>query len=248
MYEINREDLKQAFIKLLDHKLLILFITGVAFFAGILYWANQDLEVRYDATATLSVAYGENFGLLTGATVMTNYAEIVTSYRVSEHAARLLGGEGLTGEQIREMVRVTETGTSFVLRIRARADSMRTAILVANAVAESFVTQVSQITGSTTISVLDYSKTAVAVYSDRNNLLVILPPAAAFAATCIGLVVIRLFSGKVWSIKQCVVDDRELLTVIPKVRAARSVKRVEVENNKPFWKRKSSNNDNQTEV
>ena len=224
MYEVTTltvEDIKHALIKLLYNKLLIVFVTAAGLFAGLLYSANHSADLEYDATATVSVAYGQSFGPFTGAAVLTNYAEIVTSFRVSEYASKLLEGEGLTVEDIREMVNVTETGTSFVLKISARSDSPRTAILVANAVAESFVTQITQITGSTTISVLDYSRTAEIVYLDRSNIIIILAPAAAFIAVCAVLVLLRLISGKIWSLKQCVTDDRELLAVIPKVKIAK---------------------------
>jgi len=222
MYSITYEDIKQAVLKLFSNILLISFITGIGLFAGLLHAAGQETEVRYDATSTISVAFGQNLGPITGTAVISNYVDIITSYRVSEYASVLLEGEGLASEDIRRMVRVTESGTSFLLHINARSDTPRTAIIVANAVAESFVTQVAQITGSTTISILDYSRTATALYAERSIMTIILVPVAVLILTCVFLVVVRLLSGKVWSLEQCVIDDRELLAVIPKVNTSGS--------------------------
>jgi len=231
MYEITIEDIKQAFLRLFSNKLLIVLITGIGLFTGLLYASYQETEIRYDATATLSVAFGQNLGPITGTTVISNYADIITSYRVSEYASILLIDENLTSEEIQKMVRVTDSGTSFLLNITARNESPRIAIIVANAVAESFVAQVAQITGSTTISVLDYSRTARAIFTDRSNTIIVLAPAAAFIATCFAIMILRLMSGKVWSLKQCVIEEGELLTVIPKVNSVNSVSPI----SRPRW-------------
>jgi len=228
MYDDNIltiEDIKQAFFMLFRNKLLILLVTGAGFFAGLLYSSNQDIEIKYDATATVAVAYGQNYSQFTGASVLVNYADIVTSHRVTEYASKLIANEGLSWEDISGMVSVQDVGSSFILSITAHSDSPRTSILVANAVAESFVSQATHITGSTTISILDYSRTATIIETPRAraraNTVILLAPLAAFVAICTILMSIRLLSGKVRSLKQCLADDGELLAIIPKVKSER---------------------------
>jgi len=221
--EFTFADLMQVMLVLMKNKLLIVLVTAAGLFAGLLYTTGQtSAEYEYDATATLSVAFGQNLGQITGSTVITNYAEIVTSNLVGEYAAFLLAGEGLSGEDIQDMVSVSTGSNSFVLRITARDESPRTAIMVANAVAESFVMQVAVITGSNTVQVLDPARSAEIIYFGGTRIIRILAPAGAFVIVCGLLVVIELLSGKIRSVKQCIVDENELLTVIPQVKLRKS--------------------------
>ena len=219
MTEFTIADLMQVMLVLMKNKLLILLVTAAGLFAGLLYTTGQSsAEYEYDATATLSVAFGQNLGQITGSTVITNYAEIVTSNLVGEYAAFLLADENLSGEDIQDMVSVSTGSNSFVLRITARDASPRTAILVANAVAESFVMQVAVITGNNTIQVLDPARSADLIYSGGTRIIRIIAPAGAFVIVCGLLVVFEFLSGKIRSVKQCIVDENELLTVIPQVK------------------------------
>jgi len=222
MLEITGEDIKQAFIELLKNKLLIAAITIAGLFAGLLFSARQPVpESRYEASVTLSVVFGQNLGQITGSTIISNYTEIVTSNLVTEYAASLIAEQGLTGEEIQQMIRISSGNNPFVQKITARSDSPGTAIYVANAVAESFVEKVSVITGSNTIQVLDPARSANIISFSGNGNIRLIVPAAAFVLTCVSLVVAELSMGIVRSVKQCVTDEGELLAVIPKVRRIR---------------------------
>ena len=215
MVEYTIEDFKQVFLSLFRNKLFIILITGIGFFGGMLYTAKYPAEYLYSANATISVAFGENLGQISGSTVISNYSEIATSKRVCEYAATLLGGEGLSSEQIQKMVKISANNNSYILNISTRNESPRLAIIVANAVAESFVTQVSILTGSNTIHVIDAATSAEItdyVGSNRTRLLV---TAIAFIAACLLIVITEFFSGTLRSVKQCIVSEGELLAVIP---------------------------------
>jgi len=218
MTELTTEDFEQIFLVLFQNKLLIALFTAAGLFAGLLYTAGQPEVYLYDASATVSVAFGSNLGPLSGSTVISNYADIVNSNRVSEYAATLLEGEGLTAQQIQRMVSISADNNSYLLRINARNHSPRIAILVANAVAESFVTQVSVITGSNSIQVLDHAASASSIsFGGSSNVLVLAPAGALFIA-CMLVALLELRSGMLRSVKQCIVDDGELLAVIPKAK------------------------------
>jgi len=222
--EFTVEDLKQILVLLFRNKLLIALVTAAGLFAGMLFTARYAEEYEYDATVTLSVIFGQNLGQITGNTVISNYTDIVTSNLVGEYAASLLAGEGLTGEQIQRMVSVSTGSNSFILRITARNASPRIAIMVANAVAESFVAQVSILTGSNTIQVLDPARSAEIIYLGGSRNIRLIAPAGAFVIVCVLLIIVELSMGKVRSVKQCVADDGELLAVIPKVKKARRLR------------------------
>ena len=222
MLELTGEDIKQAFLVLLKNKLLIIAVTIIGLFAGLLYSARQpEAEYRYEATVTLSVVFGQNLGQITGSTVILNYTEIATSNLVTEYAASLIEEQGLTGEQIQQMIRISSGNNPFVQRITARSDSPGTAIYVANAVAKSFVEKVSVITGSNTIQVLDPARSADMISLSGNGNILMIAPAAAFVIVCLSLIVAELGMGIVRSVKQCITDEGELLAVIPKVRRRR---------------------------
>jgi capsular polysaccharide biosynthesis protein len=220
MQEITLEDIKIILLALFKNKLMIVLCTVAGLCVGFIYHARQPVFYMYSSTATVSVVFdvSSNQGQISSTAILANYAEIVTSDRVCEYAAEILADEGLSARQIQGMISTGTRVNSYVLRITARNASPRLAILVANAVAESFVTQVSVITGNDSIQVLDAANRASMSSSGRDNRIRILAPAAAFLAACVLVAIIEIALGKVRSVKQCVTDMGELLAVIPKAR------------------------------
>jgi capsular polysaccharide biosynthesis protein len=220
MREITLEDFKIILSALFKNKLLIVLFTIAGLCAGMLYHARQPVSYSYGATSTVSVVFevGVNQGQIAGVAVIANYVEMVTSDRVCEYAAELLAEEGLTAQQIQRMISTASRTNSYMLRITARSSSPRLAILVANAVAESFVTQVSVITGNNSIQVLDAARAASLSLSGGSGRMRLIAPGAAFLAACMLIAALELLSGKVRSVKQCVTDMGELLAVIPNAK------------------------------
>ena len=219
MNEYSSEDMKQVLLSLFRNKLLIVLITGAGLFAGLLYTALRPPAVEYSATATLSVAFGRDEGQVSGNSIITNYSGLATSDRVCQYAASLLEGEDLTVNQIRRMVHVHED-SSYLLTISARNDSPRLAILAANAVAESFVTQVSVMTGNRTVRLVDSARSADIVDSGGRTSLLLLAPAAACILACVIVILTELYTRTLHSARQCAVDEGELLAVIPRINKA----------------------------
>lgn len=215
MAEYTTEDFKQAILSLFRSKLLILLITGIGFFGGMLYTVKNYAQHTYSADATISVVYGENLGQISGNTVISNYSGIATSKRVCDYAAILLDGEGLSGDQIKQMLEVSAEKNSSILKIRATNDSPRHAILVANAVAESFVTQMSVLTGSNTIQVIDAAVSAEIKDAKTGNHILLYCTAISFIVACVLIAISELISGTLRSVNQCIVSEGELLAVIP---------------------------------
>ena len=217
MNEITFEDIKILVSALFRNKLLIALFTITGLCVGMLYSARQQAEYTYSATASVSVVFaaGATQGMIPGTAVLANYAEIVTSSRVAEYAAGLLEAERITAQQVQSMVSAATRATSYILRITARGADPRHTIMVANAVAESFVSQVSVITGNDSIQVLDVARSASLSSPGGGGSIRMIAPVAAFIFACLLIAVMELLSGKVRSVKQCVDDMGELLAVIP---------------------------------
>lgn len=214
--EITLEDFKLAFLALLKNKLLIALVTLAGLFAGLFYTSFQTSEYTYESTASVCVTYTTYQEQFQGANVMTNYADIIMSDRVCGQAAALLGEPRLTAAQLQRMIRIkTPSANSYVMWITAEDRLPERAIRVANAVAEAFTSQVSNLSGNQSIQVLDSATMATIASDDGLNKIRILAPLCAFVLVCGWIAVRELLSDKVRSIPQCVDDEDEILTLIP---------------------------------
>ena len=218
MYEITPEDIKALIYALFKNKLLILLFTLAGLCAGLLYEARNPAERMYAATSAVSVTYFVSQPQLSGNVVLSNYAEMINGNAVTERAAELLAGEGVSARDIRRRVYVSSDSNAYVLKINVRYASPRLAILMANAVADSFSEQISVVTGNDSIKILDYAKSAELSAGGGRSTVILIAPAAAFAFACCLVAVMEIAGGKLHTVGQCVADDDELLAVFPKVK------------------------------
>jgi capsular polysaccharide biosynthesis protein len=227
LLEITLEDVKLAFRAILHNWLLIGLITGFGFFGGLFVTGGMSENNSYEATSSVCVTYSSYEDQISGGNVMVNYSDIVMSNRVCEYAANIVNSHAdgqytTTAADIQGMVSMALKSNSYVMTIRAASPSPATAISVVNAVAESFVAQVSTIAGTQAIQVLDTADSARIISDDSLNRLRLGAVAGAFVFACLVVVVASLFSGKVRSIAQCVEvgggSDRDILTIIPNVK------------------------------
>ena len=224
MIEITLEDVKVNIVMLIKNIPLIALFTIMGLCIGMLYSARQQVIHTYSATATVSVVFtaGVVQGQIPGTVALASYAEIVTTARVAEYAAVLLADESITAWQVQRMISMPTRASTNILRITARGSNPRHTILVANAVAESFVSHVSVITGSDSIQLLDVARTASLSASGGGRRFRLLAPAAAFAFASFLVVLAEFLSDKLRSVKQCSDDTGELLAVIPKAPKEKS--------------------------
>jgi len=209
-------DAKTLILVLFKNKLLIFLFALTGLCGGLLYTARQPIIHTYGATATVSVVFDIGNNAVSGVEILSNYRELITSYRIIEYAAELLEAEDLTIEQIRRMVSAASSrNNAHMLSITARNESPQTAILVANAVAASFVKHVSIITGNNSIQIFDFSRWANIVSQRGSRRIILFAPFGALLAICGFIIFMELVSGKLRYVKQCVTDPRELLAVIP---------------------------------
>ncbi len=209
--------------------LLTLLITLLAFLVSVFLTLRPRANV-YEAFSTMYSTASSGYSLdeaLQTTSVMRQYSEVITSTKVLDHAAELIGDEELTGEMLGAMVSVNALEDSSVLRINVRTSEPELAVVAANAVSTAFVSEISNITGQSNVHVLDIATDYVMVEngeSDKTMLRILLTVAAFFISS--GLwVVFDVFSSKIHSLEGASLDGEiELLGIIPDFAAAQGSK------------------------
>lgn len=216
MFDLTFEDIRLAIVDLWRHKMLIIFVTLFGLFAGLMYTSFLSSNDYYGATASVySATYGSYEVTQTDLKSLVNYSDVVSSRKVAEYAASLIKETGITATEIQRSISIKVTSNSYVMEITTFSANPEHAIVMANAVAEAFVLEVSRVTGSEAIQILD-SATRPFIYQadDLNQLRMLFP--AAFMVMIGGYIGLRsLFSNRLKSISQCVTDERELLGILP---------------------------------
>lgn len=132
---------------------------------GVVFWRTYDEPVTYVAKSTLySSVYGSTKESVQEASNMKSYAELIYTEKVCERARVILnttyGYSGLSASQISKMISVSSTKESVIITVSAYSNDPAQAIMVANAVAQSFEIEAKSITGDTTVQVLDVASAA----------------------------------------------------------------------------------------
>jgi capsular polysaccharide biosynthesis protein len=213
---IDIEDFRLAVMALWKRKILIVLVTLIGLFSGLLFTSNVSGSQVYSATASVYCAtYGSYQLTDTDVRTMVNYSDFISSKKVCEYAASLLNDKSVAADQIQNMIMMSLSDNSYVMRISAASESPRLAMDVANAVAEAFVTEVSNITGNDSIQILDE---AYIVHRENDTLKkLMIFTGAAFLFICAVISLKELFSDKVRSIAQCLEYESEdkILAIIP---------------------------------
>lgn len=199
----------------------IIVITMTLLLIVAIFLTSSPKSDNYIAVSTVySVAYGSYQESVEGAAVIQTYSEIITSSKVVERAALLLGDENITGEVIKNSISISFRGdTSSILAIQAFYNKPDVAVGIVNAVADAFVIEVRNITGGNNVQVLDKSTGAGLYYSgeEQQRKTMIFAVLAGFVFACAGIVCHTIFTNKIGSIKECTLDgELELIGVIPK--------------------------------
>jgi capsular polysaccharide biosynthesis protein len=217
--EIKLEDLKLSIIALWKHKMVIM-VTGIlVFLIGMLLTLNTQIYNLYSASATVySAFYGSYEQSVDGATAMISYADLVTSKKVCDRAAAIIGNSQITSEMIQEMINVSYTNSSVIMSISAYSSEPTKAVEVVNAVAEAFVFEIRTITGSDAIQLLDTANDYGMYQNGLRDLWLkrLLAAAAGFMLATGYFFIKELTSTKLRSIEQCLINENDnLLGLIP---------------------------------
>lgn len=197
----------------------IIAITGIlCFMVSYVATYTTGKNMYYGETTVYSVAYGSYQQAIEGASAMRTYADIITSLKVSERAAKLLEDDNVGGKKIQKMVEVNYSEDSSVMSIYAYSTDHDLALKVANAVADAFVVEVRNITGGDNVQVLDIADTYNISNDASNSKIKIRVLAFAFGILASSMVICLLeaLSTKVRSVADCSLNgELDIIGVIP---------------------------------
>lgn len=180
-------------------------------------------DSRYTAEATVyGAASGSYEKSLQGAQAVTSYAELITSRRVAQEAAKILNDSSLDEDAILKMIRADAVDAqSATLTVHADASSPDTAVRVSNAVAQAFAAQINGITGLQNVQILDRANEAQKSFDPQKYRILawVLAPAAGAALACAALAVLVLFSDKIYSREDASLGgELDVIGAVPKFR------------------------------
>lgn len=217
MAGMDFEDIRLALQQLWKGKWIIIFFTLAGIFSGMAYSERTPEEVYYRATSSVCVTYTSYQEQVLGGSLIINYADMVTSARVCENAAQKLADFGVDAESIQRRIGIRINNNSYVMHIDCTDVNPVLAVHMANAVAEAFVEQVSNISGNSSIQVLDLAVDTTVVSSSDSTEMILLAGGGAFMVVCAFIVLLSLTSTKVRSVTQCIDEENEILAIIPSV-------------------------------
>ncbi|MBQ8822020.1 MAG: hypothetical protein IJZ82_05215 [Lachnospiraceae bacterium] len=186
-----------------------------------------DTENVYDAKASVySIAYGSYSDSADGIQAIRAYRDIVKSVRVAERAAVLLGDSSLDKYAIYDMIEVEEgevnaygvESESSIINIHAKSTNPEDAIRVANAVASAYAMEVTSITNSDNVQVLDEAYYCEVTYNALKQQIIYTAviAVAGMLLAIVAIVLREIFSTKIVTVEQgSLYGELDIIGVIP---------------------------------
>ncbi len=202
-------------IRALLSKWYLIIIAGLIL-GGVFYGWRDSKRQQYAASVSLySAAYGSVSETTQVAKIMQSYASVITSNKITERAASILGDNTITGSYIRSIIGVNYSENSPILYISATDTNGTRAVVIANAVAEAFIIEAQNLTGSEGVRILDKATIAYEISKGtrRYTMLGVLGGVIAVA----GLIILfEIFSDRVYRVEDAELGGKlEIIGVIP---------------------------------
>ena len=199
-----------------------LWVIGIVALASFLLALILKFKVEddiYNAYATVfSVSAGSYTESAEGVAALKTYSDIITSRKVADRAALIIGDDKITGDTVQEMTSYTYADNSTVYYIYAESTDSDLAIMVANAVAKAFVIEVNNITGEENAQILDESYEAKLQFDGRKAQIEGIMKITGIGTLVALFLVLAYFiiSGKTVSVSDASLNGNiEILGVIP---------------------------------
>ena len=192
--------------------------TIVSFFIALILNYKVKDDTFLASADVYSAAFGSYTESIEGVTALKTYADIITSKKVADRAARIIGDDSLDGNMIKDMISYTCSETSPIYTIKATSTSPSLSITVANAVANAFVIQMNTITGEGSAQILDEACNYEKSFDGKKDQLLSIGIITLAGMVLSMLVVIgySFFSGKVMSVQDATLNgELEIIGVIP---------------------------------
>ena len=228
-YENELEiDLGRCFRALLK-KWWFMAVMAVLFGIAGLALTLEKGEDMYSATSSVYVMSAESYSQTqVGITAMNAYADIATSMKVCERAALLMGAENVTGEKVMAATTVS-TGeetvassyiqkNSTVMTVTCVSNNPVEAMEMAQAVAEAFVMEMENITGTDAVRMLDKPHAYEMTYDATQRQWLIRIAAFFFGGVFAAMIIVlgEIFDTKARTIRECTLrDELPVIGVIP---------------------------------
>ena len=215
------EDLAICFRGFRKHFLAILIFTLVGLLLGA---GATTLVTQSTYTATSSLFFNAqnyaNYNNLALSNLLSDTKSLATSYKVLDSACDLLDDPQYTVQGLRQIVYAETSSTSNLVTLYCESSDSQQAISVVNAVSQALWTEMNVVAGAGNVSILEYAQEAAltkAVGQTKINIL-IASVVAAFIISSVAVMLSRLFSKKVISIKSCTCNGSiDLLGVVPEL-------------------------------
>ena len=207
-------DLGRIFRSLLS-KWYVMAIVGLLL-GGIAFNWRSSIGQKYSASVSLySAANGsvsENNAL---AKAMQAYASVIMSNKISERAASIIGDYTISGSYIRSVVWVNYSSDSPILYISATDPSPSKAVAIVNAVAEAFMIEAQNLTGSEGVQILDKASDASPVSTGTRRYTILAIIGGVFI-TAFVLIIMELVSDRVYRVDDAELNGKlEVIGIIP---------------------------------
>lgn len=220
------ENIKTAFYRLWNLKLVVILAAFVGFLASLVYISVVGVHTTYYSVASIySAVYGSYEESTYGVKVMNTYANLLNTSRVCGRAAENLRDCDYTEKELQNMVnsgRVYLRGYSsdskkygYSLTMVATSSQSEHVVEIANAMAQAFADEINDLLGSSTLQVLNPAKSISTMQSINIKLYIVLFTAAAMLLAIMIIFVKEFFSSRVFCIGQCEQDEDYILGLIP---------------------------------
>ena len=212
-------DLGRIFKTLLRKLWVIAIVAVLAFALSLVLVKEVKREQVYQANATVySVANGSYRLSLEGTNAMKDYSEIITTLKVCERAALLLGDDSIDGYYVMGSIEPYYTDDSSILTITSYDTNPQRAMKIANAVANAFVIEMRTITGGEDVQLLDEAFTSYPYNMSDSGLMTkrVIFVGVALFIVCAYIVLNEIFTSRLKTIRECTLGgDIEVIGVIP---------------------------------
>ena len=203
--------------------IIVMILFGIAGFAlANVFVGKEDI---YDAHASIISKSSMIYGI---APESVQYSDVVKSLTVANRAAITLNDDMLDAEKISKMITAEivfqdaiSSWSSPIVIIHAHAADSSLAIRVVNAVTHSFLDEVSNISGTNNITMLDEAAHAQIIYDrDKQQLTMTAVAAAAGLVLAVLFFLLReIFSQRLYYISDGTLSGQlKIIGVIPKCR------------------------------